>query len=91
MLIAILSKDRVLREVIPSLLFYLSFALAVYLFDKAVPSGPCTPGGIVLLFILPFISAALLLKGIYQKKRLRILIHALVIVAFLVMIGIASS
>jgi hypothetical protein len=50
------------KPILGTLGFYAFVAGLIYWADRVYPSGPCVPGlGILLLLMLPFISAILLL------------------------------
>jgi hypothetical protein len=84
-------KKPLLKKVGLTLLFYSLAATSIYLLNKAEPSGPCTPGlGIMLLLLLPFISAVLFVvnsiktyKG-SKSNMLSAVIHLLVVIGFIV-------
>ncbi len=70
-----------LKEAIPSILFYVIAIASVFILDKINPSGPCAPGGgILLLFLLPFISLLLLIINYIQHNKVLVYLHLLAIV-----------
>jgi hypothetical protein len=83
-------KNPTLRKVGLTLLFYLVSGISIYLMDKSMPSGPCTPGlGMLAFMFLPIVSLVLLLINsfkIYKGDKTNIfsaLLHLLFIIGLL--------
>ena len=58
---------RAIRRELKLVLFYVVYILTTFLIDKALPSGPCTPGpGFLLLLLLVPISILLFLRDLYR-------------------------
>ena len=62
------------RRVIPTVILYLAIAILIYMGEKLVPTGMCTPGlGVMILIFLPILSTFLLIISLdkdIDAKRL---------------------
>lgn len=60
-------NHKSIRNAVLTILFYVVAALAVCQLNKVSPSGPCTPGMGLLLFVLVLgVSFMLLVYNLYQ-------------------------
>jgi hypothetical protein len=80
------------KPIFVTLGIYAILAALIYWADRVSPGGPCTPGmGILLLLLVPIISAILLvvtLVLVLRGRRTQIvpaILHGLVIIAFVIL------
>ena len=80
------------KRIRSTLLFYVAAIATVYILEKVLPSGPCTPGlGVLSFFLLIPIVVGLLFRNIYltikvDKENLtNVIIHAVALILLFVL------
>ena len=58
-----------LKKAFFAMLIYIVWVVLALIFDKMIPSGPCTPGGIMFLFLIPIVAVTMLSLSIYKLIR----------------------
>jgi len=82
--------NKTVRVTLFAVLFYVAFALLVWVALDLIPAGPCDPGGVAFVLLLPLL--ALILGAISWTKFSHgkrhflpaILLHALVLLGCIV-------
>ncbi|HEX8549885.1 MAG TPA: hypothetical protein VF691_23185 [Cytophagaceae bacterium] len=76
---------EVRRNILKTVCFYLATIAIIAAASISAPSGPCAPGGILLIFLVPFISTGMVLYNFLliakgdKSNRYSLTIHLLIL------------
>lgn len=56
--------SKVFKNILKTISLYFILLSVVWIANFLVPSGPCTPGGVLLIFLIPFISIGMVLYNL---------------------------